>query len=58
MGADEKLGNVARDVSGKLKEGAGRATDDPGLEAEGRAEQAEADLRQAGEKIKDALKER
>jgi uncharacterized protein YjbJ (UPF0337 family) len=56
MGADEKLGNAAKDVSGKIKEGVGRATDNPDLEAEGRAEQTEADLRQAGEKVKDALR--
>lgn len=56
MGASEKIGNAARDASGKIKEGVGRATDDPNLKAEGRVEQTEADLRQAGEKVKDAFR--
>jgi uncharacterized protein YjbJ (UPF0337 family) len=56
MGADEKIGNAAKSAAGKLKEGAGKATDNERLEAEGRAEQASADLRQATEKAKDAFK--
>lgn len=57
MGASDKIGNVARDASGKIKEGVGKVTDDPNLKAEGRAEQTEADLRQAGEKVKDAFRQ-
>jgi uncharacterized protein YjbJ (UPF0337 family) len=34
----------------------GRATDDHSKEAEGRAEQAKSDLKDAGEKVKDAFK--
>ena len=34
---------------------AGRATDDKGLEAEGKADQVTGHLKQAGEKVKDAL---
>ncbi|GGL28413.1 CsbD family protein [Phycicoccus endophyticus] len=56
MGFDDKLENAATDASGKAKEAAGKATDDESLEAEGRTDQAKSDLRQAGEKVKDAFK--
>ncbi|MCG5447143.1 CsbD family protein [Micromonospora sp. NIE79] len=56
MGIDDKINNAAEDTTGKLKEGAGRATDNEQLEAEGRADQSTAKLKQAGEKIKDAFK--
>ena len=41
---------------GKGKEGTGKVTDNERLEAEGRMEQSEADLKQAGEKAKDAFR--
>ena len=56
MGLDDKIENMKDDLTGKGKEAAGKATDDERLEAEGRVEQSEADLRQAGEKAKDAFK--
>jgi uncharacterized protein YjbJ (UPF0337 family) len=56
MGLDDKMKNTAEDLGGKAKEGAGKATDDEELEAEGRADQTAADLKQAGEKVKDAFK--
>ncbi|MFD6563270.1 CsbD family protein [Micromonospora profundi] len=56
MGFDDKINNASEDAAGKLKEGAGRATDNERLEAEGRADQSTAKLKQAGEKIKDAFK--
>ncbi len=40
MGLDDKVSNKGEELKGKAKEGAGRATDDPDLEAEGRADQA------------------
>ncbi len=40
----------------KAKEAWGDATDDPGMEAEGKMDQAKSDLKQAGEKVKDAFK--
>ncbi len=55
MGADDKAKNAAEKASGKVKEAAGRATGNEQLEAEGRVDQAKADLRQAGEKVKDAF---
>jgi uncharacterized protein YjbJ (UPF0337 family) len=56
MGLDDKMKNKADDLQGKAKEGAGKATDDEQLEAEGRGEQTVADIKQAGEKVKDAFK--
>jgi uncharacterized protein YjbJ (UPF0337 family) len=55
MGAENKAAKVA-EVKGKVKKEAGRATDDASLEAEGRAEEVKGDLKQAGEKVKDAFK--
>ena len=56
MGIDDKIENSAERAEGKVKEGVGRATDDEQLEAEGRVDQAEADIKQAVEKVKDAFK--
>ncbi|MCX4390057.1 CsbD family protein [Micromonospora peucetia] len=56
MGIDDKIDNTSEEAAGKLKEGAGRATADERLEAEGRADRTSANLKQAGEKIKDAFK--
>jgi uncharacterized protein YjbJ (UPF0337 family) len=55
MGVEDKARNAAERAKGKVKETAGDATNDSDLENEGRAEQTEADLRQAGEKVKDAF---
>jgi len=56
MSATDKMKHAAEDLEGKAKEAAGRATDDRDLEAEGRADQTSSDLKQAGEKVKDAFK--
>ena len=56
MGTDDKIDNHAENLGGKLKEGVGRATGDDELEAQGQGDQAKSDLKQAGEKIKDAFK--
>jgi uncharacterized protein YjbJ (UPF0337 family) len=55
MGVDDKANNVAEDMAGKAKEAAGKVTDDEQLEAEGKADQFSADIKQAGEKVKDAF---
>jgi uncharacterized protein YjbJ (UPF0337 family) len=57
MGLDDKTKNKAEELKGKGKETAGRATDDPELEAEGKTDQATSNLKQAGEKIKDVFKQ-
>jgi uncharacterized protein YjbJ (UPF0337 family) len=56
MGMDDKISNAAEDLKGKAKEATGKATDNERLAAEGQADQTEANLKQAGEKAKDAFK--
>ncbi|MBB2975583.1 uncharacterized protein YjbJ (UPF0337 family) [Microbacterium endophyticum] len=56
MGLDDKIKNAAEDVSGKAKEATGKATNNEELEAEGKGDQAKADLKKAGENVKDAFK--
>lgn len=56
MGLDDKVKNAAQEAGGKAKEAVGDATDNERLEAEGQADQTEANLKQAGEKVKDAFK--
>ena len=55
MGFDDKVDNKSEDLQGRAKEAAGALTDDDELKNEGRAEQAESSLKQAGEKAKDAV---
>ena len=56
MSGIDKLKNTAEDAKGKIKESVGRATDDDSMENEGKADQAKSDLKNAGEKVKDAFK--
>jgi len=56
MGAEEKAKDKAQVAKGKLKSAAGRATGDKRLEAEGKADQVSGNLKQTGEKLKDAAK--
>ncbi len=56
MGLDDKLGNSAQGLGGKAKEAMGKASGDQSLEAEGKGDQMGADLKKAGENIKDAFK--
>ncbi|MEL5990981.1 CsbD family protein [Microbacterium phosphatis] len=54
MGLDDKVKNAGQDLSGKVKEGVGDMTDNERLEAEGKVDQTEAHVKQAGEHVKDA----
>lgn len=56
MATDDKIDNKAQELKGKVKEGVGQATDDPNLEAQGKNDQTKSNLKQAGEKVKDAFK--
>jgi uncharacterized protein YjbJ (UPF0337 family) len=56
MGVDDKIKNATQDATGKVKEAVGRVTDDEDLRAEGKGDQAAADVKNAGEKVKDAFK--
>lgn len=55
MGLEDKIKNVAEDVQGKVKEAVGKVTGDDAKQAEGQKDQSVADLKQAGEKVKDAF---
>ena len=55
MGMDDKVENKVDEMAGKVKETVGDATDNERMEAEGQMDQTKADLKQAGEKVKDAF---
>ncbi|MGO2541300.1 MAG: CsbD family protein [Specibacter sp.] len=57
MGLTDKISNAAEKGLGSAKETAGKLLDKPGLEQEGRTDQAAASAKQAGEKVKDAGKD-
>jgi uncharacterized protein YjbJ (UPF0337 family) len=56
MGAIDKARHTMDEAAGKAKEALGRASGNKRTEDKGKAEQATADLKQAGEKTKDAFK--
>jgi uncharacterized protein YjbJ (UPF0337 family) len=56
MSGIDKMKDKAQELAGHGKEAAGKATDDPGLEAEGHKDQAAGNAKQAGEKVKDIFK--
>jgi uncharacterized protein YjbJ (UPF0337 family) len=56
MAATDKAKNSAQRAKGKVKEEAGKVTGNDKLEAKGKADQRKGNLKQAGEKVKDAFK--
>lgn len=56
MSASDKAKDKAQAGKGKVKKGTGKAISDPVLEGKGKAEEAKGNLKQAGEKVKDAVK--
>ena len=48
MGVDDRMENTAEDLKGKAKEATGKVTDNERLEAEGKTDQAKADMKNAG----------
>ncbi len=56
MSGMDKLQNKAQELSGAGKESVGEATGDEELRTEGQGDQSAANLKQAGEKLKDAFK--
>ena len=56
MGTDDKLKNTANEKLGEAKEAMGKASGDDDLKTEGKTDQVKANLKQAGEKVKDAFK--
>ncbi len=57
MGTEDKMSNKVDEIRGEAKEKLGEATDDSALQHQGEREQAGANLKQAGEKVKDAFKD-
>jgi uncharacterized protein YjbJ (UPF0337 family) len=56
VSAVDKAKDKAQAAKGKIKKGTGKALNDPQMEAEGKADQTKGNLKQAGEKVKDAFK--
>ena len=58
MALEDKARHAAESARGKVKNVAGKAKGDEEMEAEGKAEQVLGHLKQAGEKVKDAVQQR
>ena len=56
MGIVDKAKNAAQDVSGKVKEQAGKVTGHKDTEAEGKTDQVKANVKKVGENIKDTFR--
>ena len=56
MGKDDKTANKLDELTGQAKEKLGEHTDNERLEAEGQKDQSKANIKQAGEKVKDAFR--
>ena len=52
----DKAKNKAQEAKGHVKEAAGKLTNDKSLETEGKGDKAKGNLKQAGEKVKDAFR--
>jgi uncharacterized protein YjbJ (UPF0337 family) len=57
MGKKKKAKNMAEIAKGKLKETAGKTSGDAQLEGDGDVDQMKGHVKQAGEKVKDALED-
>ncbi|CAN5202203.1 CsbD family protein [soil metagenome] len=55
MSGADKAQNKAEELGGKAKEFVGDKTDNADLQAEGQNDQTKANLKQAGENVKDAF---
>ena len=55
MGTMDKLKDKAQSLEGEGKKKLGDVTDNEQMQAEGKATQMKGDLKQAGEKVKDAF---
>jgi uncharacterized protein YjbJ (UPF0337 family) len=56
MSATDKAKNAVDRTEGKVKEGVGKATKDDSVKAKGKRDQSKADMKDAGEKVKKAVK--
>ena len=55
MATADKAKNSAQRAKGKVKETVGKATGNDKLQRKGKADQTKGNLKQAGEKVKDAF---
>jgi uncharacterized protein YjbJ (UPF0337 family) len=55
MGMGDKIKHAGEEAKGKVKEATGKATGNRTMQAEGKGDQAAADVKRAGDKAKDAL---
>jgi uncharacterized protein YjbJ (UPF0337 family) len=56
MTTTDKAKNTAQQAKGKLKETVGKVSGNNKLRTEGKADQVKGNVKQAGEKLKDAFK--
>ena len=56
MSTEDKANNKAQEAKGNVKETVGKTIGNEQMEAEGKSDKAAGNLKQAGEKIKDAFK--
>ena len=56
MGSMDKARDKAEVAKGHVKDAVGGATNDRSMEAEGKMDKVSGDLKQAGEKVKDAFR--
>lgn len=56
VSAPKKAKDKAQAARGKVKKATGKALGDPILEGKGKADEAKGNLKQAGEKVKDAAR--
>ncbi len=58
MSGTDKAKNKLEELAGKVKEAVGKVTGDTSTENEGKRDQAKSNLKDAGEKVKDAFKKK
>ncbi len=58
MSGADKAKNKLEELGGKVKEAVGKITGDKSTENEGKGDQVESNVKDAGEKLKDAFKKK
>ena len=56
MSLEDRVKATAKNIEGKIQEAVGNVTGDPEDKAEGKAKQAEANIRHTTENVKDEIK--
>ena len=58
MSGEDKAKNKLDELGGEIKEAVGKVTGDKSTEHEGKRDQTKSNLKDAGEKVKDAFKKK